>query len=312
MNKPFVCALVGPTASGKTEAALRVAEALGMEIVSVDSMQVYRGMDIGTAKATKEERARVPHHMIDCADPSESYTAARFQAEGRAAIADINARGKTPLLVGGTGLYLSALADGMNFADQVGDSETRSRWVAYRAEHGNYALHARLAERDPQTAARLHPNDARRVIRALEVFEETGEPMSRRVKTEDSPYTLRVAGLMVEREELYRRIDERVVRMIKTGLVEEARRLFSADASTAAQALGYKELFAMFRGESTLAEAIALIQRRTRRYAKRQMTWFRRDERIRWFDAPDDNLPGKLIDYFAQTENVVDPCTDCQ
>lgn len=298
MGKPKVCVLVGPTASGKTSASLAVAEALDMEIVSADSMQIYRGMDIGTAKAAPEERSRVPHHMIDIADPAEKYTAARYREEGRAALYDIFARGKMPLVVGGTGLYVSALIDEMNFAQAEGGGEERRRWQDYLADNGAEALHARLREVDPPTAQRLHPNDTRRVIRALEVYSLTGEAMSRQAGRGESPFDVRMAGLVLEREKLYGRIDERVLDMVRNGLIEEAKTLHAMGAQTAAQALGYKELFRVFRGECTLAQAVEAVQRDTRRYAKRQMTWFRRDPRVRWFAADDCHLTASLIDYF--------------
>ena len=293
-----VCALVGPTASGKTGASLAVAGALHMEIVSADSMQVYRGMDIGTAKVTPQERALVPHHMIDIVEPYEKYTAARYQSEGRAVVEEIFSRGKMPLIVGGTGLYVSALIDGMNFAETEGGGEERHRWEEYLTHNGAQALHGRLCEIDPIAAARLHPNDTRRVIRALEVHALTGETLSDKAKKREPFYHARIAGLSLEREVLYARIDERVLAMIQNGLQEEAKVLFSSHAPTAAQALGYKELFGVFRGESTIEEAIPLIQRETRRYAKRQMTWFRRDQRIRWFDAGDADLIRSLTEYF--------------
>lgn len=298
MDRSRVCVLVGPTASGKTGASLAVAEALGMEIVSADSMQVYRGMDVGTAKATPEERALVPHHMIDIADPSEAYTAARYRDEGTAAIEGILSRGKVPLVVGGTGLYVSALVDGMNFALARGGGDERRELEAYLAEHGREALHGRLALADPVSAKRLHPNDTRRVVRALEVFALTGKPMSEAAARAESPYDLRVAGLRLNREALYARIDERVGRMIEGGLIAEAEALYGAGAPTASQALGYKELFAHFRGEATLEQAADAIRRETRRYAKRQMTWFRRDERITWFEADAPDLAARLIDFY--------------
>ncbi len=290
--------MAGPTASGKTGAALAVAERMGAEIVSADSMQVYRGMDIGTAKATKDERARVPHHMIDIADPGEKYTAARFQQEGRAVIEDILQRGKLPLIVGGTGLYIDALLRGMNFAQTEGGGAARRHWEIYAEAHGTDALHAALAERDPATAGRLHPNDVKRVIRALEIFTQTGRPMSERAGTGPSPYEARVAGLLTDREDLIRRIDARVLQMMRDGLEEEARRLYKTDASTAKQALGYKELFMYFDGEISLEEAVRKVQTATRQYAKRQMTWFRRDPATRWFPAGDARLVDSLIEFY--------------
>ncbi len=301
MIKPLVCALVGPTASGKSAAALAVARALSMEIVSADSMQVYRGMDIGTAKSTQAERALVRHHMIDVADPGQKYTAARFRQEGALAIAEILARGNVPLVVGGTGLYVSALLDGLDFAQAQGGGEERERWEKYLAQNGASALHGQLRERDPKSAEKLHENDTRRVIRALEVYDITGRPIGERASFAQSFYDVRMAGLSLNREQLNLRIDERVDAMMRAGLEAEARALLQKDLQTAAQALGYKELFEVFRGDASLDEAIRHIKTRTRQYAKRQMTWFKRDVRIRWFDALDPHVEAKLMEYFAET-----------
>lgn len=289
-HKQPLLVLVGPTAVGKTALSLDIAETFGCEIVSGDSMQVYRGMDIGTAKADAAERARIRHHLIDIREPDEPYSVSDFQRDARAAIADIHGRGKLPFLVGGTGLYVEAVCYGYRFHEGGADEAFRARMHAFAREHGNEALHGRLARIDPDSARRLHPNDVRRIIRALEVYERTGETLSAQLaaQTRESPYRLCVIGLTMARDKLYARIDERVDVMIRRGLVDEVRRLLSRgfdDGMTAMQGLGYKEIAAHLRGEMTLEEAVDLLKRDTRRFAKRQLSWFRRMPDIHWVDV---------------------------
>jgi tRNA dimethylallyltransferase len=284
---PVVLALVGPTAAGKSAVALAVAPRLRAEIVSVDSMQVYRGMDVGTAKPTPEERRRVPHHLIDVVDPARPFSVAAYQRAARAAIEGIHLRGRTPLLVGGSGLYYRAVVDDLRFPPT--DPAVR------RALEGQdpAALAARLRERDPEAAARIDPANVRRVIRALEVIELTGRRASELRAAWDryeSRYDLVAAGLLVSPAVLRARIQARVDRMLASGLVEEVRGLLGRglrDALTAARAIGYAEVVASLDGALTLEEARRRIVRSTRRYARRQMTWFRADPRIRWFPADD-------------------------
>lgn len=284
--------LVGPTAVGKTALSLEIARAFDCEIISGDSMQVYRGMDIGTAKVLPEERAGIRHHLIDIRDPDEPFSVSDFQREARAAISDIQARGKLPFIVGGTGLYIQSVCYAYEFHEGGADPAFRARMHAFAEAHGNGALHRKLAEIDEETAARLHPNDVRRIIRALEVYEQTGMTMSQLLaaQTRESPYRLCMIGLMMERDKLYDRIEQRVDEMIRQGLVEEVRRLLDRgfDASmTAMQGLGYKEIAAHLRGELSLPEAIDLLKRDTRRFAKRQLSWFRRMPDIHWVDVTD-------------------------
>ncbi len=293
----LIVVIVGPTAVGKTEVALEVAARLRGEIVSCDSMQVYRGMDIGTAKPSLAERARIPHHVIDVADPDEPFNVARFQELARAAIDDIVARGASPILVGGTGLYVQAVVDGFLFPWSGASADIRRSLEREARERGVQALHARLEEVDRVAARKIHPNDARRIIRALEVYLSTGRPISD-LWTAGAvgrggrgralpPDSLVVIGLVRDRESLYERIDRRCERMVAAGLADETAQLLARGyerALTAAQALGYREMVAYLRGRSTLAEAVALIKRNTRRYAKRQLTWFRADPRVEWVD----------------------------
>jgi tRNA dimethylallyltransferase len=289
-TNPFQNALIltGPTGSGKTERALRLADRWGAEIVSMDSMALYRGMDIGTAKPTGEQRGRVPHHLIDVLEPWESASVAWWLDQAAACCRDIEARGKRVMIVGGTALYLKALLHGL-FDGPRADKDLRQRLEAEAARDGTASLHSRLARVDPTAAARLHPNDLRRVVRALEVWELTGRPIStwqtqwaresaQKGPSKDRSTLPRAFWLELPRTELYARIDTRVKRMFAAGLVEEAanlRRLPHPLSKEASQALGYQEVFAHLDGQATLAETVRLVQTRSRNFAKRQLTWFR-------------------------------------
>ena len=279
-----VLAVVGPTASGKTTLAMALAPRLGAEVVSADAMLVYRGMDVGTAKPTPAELAAVRHHLVDLVDPGEEFSVARFQSLARAAVADVLARGRVPLLVGGSGLYFHAVVDRFRFPPT--DPAVRARLEAEAAEAGLPAMYERLAASDPAAAARVQPANLRRIVRALEVAELTGRPFSSfagAMRAPRSIYRLRVVGLDPGPEALRERIERRVQAMAAAGLVEEVRALAARPLSrTARQALGYKELLEAFETGAPVADALAEIARRTRRYARRQLAWFRRDPRIRW------------------------------
>lgn len=271
-----VLAVVGPTATGKSALGLRLAVGLGGEIISCDSMQIYRGMDIGTAKPTPQERAAVPHHLIDAADPDTPFSCADYAVLARAAIADIQSRGRLPILVGGTGLYLESAVWNRTLESPGGDPALRAR-LESRPAGENYA---RLAELDPDSAAAIHPNNRGRVIRALEIVLTTGIPKSEwdRRSRENAPgYDTRILVLTAsDREVLYRRIDARVDRMMEQGLADEARRLRLNPGSTAGQAIGYKELNEWLEGRESLQTAVDRIKQASRNYAKRQITWFKR------------------------------------
>ena len=289
--KPTVLALVGPTGAGKTRTAIALCDALGAEIVSMDSMQIYRGMDIGTAKPTAAERAQAVHHMIDVADPQEIFTVSMYRDMAAEVIGDILARGRQPMLVGGTGLYLNALSYEMNLGEDGADRVLRDELNAIAGEPGGpQRLHKRLASVDPQSAARLHPNDVRRVVRAIEVYETTGKPLSSMDDARrEGPYRMLVYGLSLPREQMYARINARVDGMMDDGLVDEVRALLAQGVEPrreggAMQAIGYKEIVAALRGETDMDTAVALIKQSSRRYAKRQWTWFRHDPRVQWFD----------------------------
>jgi tRNA dimethylallyltransferase len=272
--------LTGPTASGKTAVGVELARRLGAEIVSLDSMALYRGMDIGTAKPTADERADVPHHLIDVIEPDEQYSVAQYVQAAQAAASEIATRGRVPLFVGGTPLYLKALLRGI-FSGPPADWELRRSLQAVAEAEGNEELHARLAAVDPLSARRLHPRDTRRVIRALEVFEKTGRSITElqqqfdRARGADECH---VFALDWPRTELEERIDRRVDAMFAAGLVDEVRGLLAAEeplGRTASQAVGYREVIEHLRGARELAETIELVKLRTRQFAKRQMTWFR-------------------------------------
>ena len=283
----IIC-VVGPTASGKTAFAVRLAQSLDGEVISCDSMQIYRRMDIGTAKPTVEEMAQIPHHMIGIVEPDEDFSVGKYVQMADAVLQDVLARGKTAVICGGTGLYVDSLIAGRSFAPYpaTGKREALERRAA---EEGIGPLLARLREVDPASAARLHASDEKRIIRALEVFDETGKTITwHNEQTQKQPprYTPYWLGLdFADRNVLYSRIDRRVDLMLEAGLLDEIRALVASgvpESCTAMQAIGYKEYLAALRGETSFGEATALVKQRSRNYAKRQLTWFRRNKSIHW------------------------------
>ncbi len=286
-----VVALIGPTAVGKTSLSLQICREFNAEIVSVDSMQVHRYMDIGTAKASKAERAQIPHHLIDIIDPDQDYHAASFVKDCLRAIADIHLRGAIPLLTGGTGLYLQALIHGL-FEAPAADSEVRTGLKQRLQREGSVALHRELRSCDPDAADRLHPHDGVRIIRALEVFEATGRPMSEHLRAQDRHGIARFSrfitiGLTCPRNQLYDRINERSRQMLESGLESEVRGLLAMGYGAelkSMQSIGYRHMVNYLSGALTEAEMLELLARDTRRYAKRQYTWFSRDRSIRWVE----------------------------
>ena len=294
--KNRVLVITGPTAAGKSALGILLAGRLNGEIISADSMQVYRGMDIGTAKVTAEEARGIPHHMLDVAEPGEDYSVSRYVAEASACAEDIFSRGKVPILVGGTGLYIDSLLSGRDFAGPS-DGALRARLGEEYDTLGGEAFRDRLREIDPERAEKLHPADKKRLVRAMEVWLGTGETITAHdVRTRLAPKrwpSLRYAVSFAARAALYARIDRRVDDMLRRGLVEEVRGLLAgglSPESTAMQAIGYKEAAAFLRGECTLEAAAEEIRRASRRYAKRQLTWLRRDGELRyilWGDSPD-------------------------
>ena len=289
---PKLLIICGPTASGKSDLALRLAHELEAEIINADSMQVYRGMDIGTAKPTPEERLEIRHHLIDVADPDQLFSAADFAAAADAAIEEITGRGKRVIVAGGTGLYIRALLKGL-VDSPSGAGEIRQALHAEAAESGNEAMLAKLRLVDPELAARIHPNNLVRIIRALEVYRLTGTTLSRYQQEHGfaaKRYESLQIGIRVERQELYQRIEARVDRMLAGGLLEEVQNLLANGCrpeSKAMRAIGYKEAVACLSAEYSLDEAALLIKRDTRRYAKRQLTWFNADPDIIWLEYPE-------------------------
>jgi tRNA dimethylallyltransferase len=284
-------ALVGPTASGKTEAGIRLAEALGAEILSIDSMLVYRGMDVGTAKPTPEQRARVPHRLLDLVEPSEPFSVAAFQAAARHAARDVRRRGRRPLLVGGSGLYYRAVVDELEFPGT--EPEVRHELEAEAAAVGGEELYGRLIALDPMAASRIEPGNVRRTVRALEVAAITGRPFSSfAVSWESYPEErVRVAGIRMPPEVLASRVERRVANMLDAGWLQEVRTLVDAGFGgwlTSTQAIGYAELARHLSGELSIDEAVLETVRRTRALARRQMAWFRRDPRVIWFEVGEE------------------------
>ncbi len=296
--------IAGPTATGKTRAALAVARRIGAEIVCADSRTVYRGMDVGTAKPSPAERAQVPHHLLDVADPDEAFTLAEYQRLAADAVAGVHDRGRTAILTGGTGLYIRAVVDRVAVPAVAPDWDLRERLAVEERASGPGTLHRRLRAVDPGAAARIHPHNVRRVIRALEVWEATGAPMSSlhgqvrggrwvpaAVEAAAGSAGSGMVALTMDRVQLRARIDRRIDDQLEAGLVEEVRRLLRAGygrALPSMQGLGYKEIAAYLAGEMTLDGAVEQLRRNTHRYAKRQMTWFRADPRYRWLDVDDE------------------------
>ena len=299
MNSPLIF-ILGPTAIGKTEIAIRLAQHISAEIVSLDSRQLYRQMNIGTAKPTSAQREATPHHMIDCTDIDQHFSVADYQRFSDAALADIRKRHRPALVVGGAGLYFRALVDGL-FPGPGADFKTRERFRQEAAENGAPTLHERLYECDPNSAARIHPNNMVRIIRALEVYELTGKPISElqvQWKNADARYEFRAFGLDMPRAKLKNRIEARADRMMEVGLVEEVKRILDAGYSpdcVALRSFGYKEIIDYLGGQLALSEAVALLKQNTRQFAKRQLTWFRGDSRIEWID----------LSLFASIDDVV-------
>lgn len=303
-KKPKIIAVVGPTASGKTALSVALAKVLGGEVLSCDSMQIYRDMDIGTAKPTEEEREGVLHHLIDIAAADEPFSCAEYAALAKQTVAEVIARGKLPIFCGGTGLYLDGVLRGGNSYEKTEtDPEYRAALERLAAEQGAEAVHAMLAEVDPAAAEATHPNNVKRVIRALEIYHTTGmtkTELDRRSQESETDYDALVIGIRFpDTEALYRRINLRVDLMLQQGLVEECRRLMEAGvferSATAAQAIGYKELFPYLRGDLPLADCAETLKMATRRYAKRQMTWFRMHGNVCWIDRTEETTGDEML-----------------
>ena len=306
--KPKLIVIAGPTASGKTAAAVALCRITGGEVVSADSMQIYRGMDILSAKPAPAEMGGVPHHMLGIADPAQKYSAARYRDEAKAVIADILTRGRQPVLCGGTGLYIDAVTRPMEFSERCDDALRKELMALAEQPGGRRRLHDMLSEIDPEAAARLHENDVRRVSRAIEVYKLTGRTQSEQARLDalrEGDYRETLFALDWPRDELYRRIDLRVDRMIEAGLNDEVRALMRDERShpTAMQAIGYKEIAAALEGRMPMDEAVALVKKLSRNYAKKQLTWFRRDPRTVWIDAAGkgaDEIAREMMQYLEE------------
>ena len=308
MKKLPLVAIVGPTASGKTAFSIEIAKRFDGEIISMDSMQIYKEMQIGTAKPTEEEKEGIVHHMLDVAVPGEAFTVNDYAAMVRALIPKIVSRGKLPILCGGTGLYFNAVIYGYNLTEAATDPAVRDRLFAFAEQYGVQALFERLEQVDPKSAEEIHPNNLKRVVRALEVYELTGRPKSEQVQTADEPlYRLAAFGLDWPRQVLYERIDHRVDQMLADGLEAEVRALAERgvlhpenDTGQAAAAIGYREMLDYIAGKTTFEEMVETLKRNTRRYAKRQCTWFKRIPEICWVDPLDQTAKEETVKRIEQ------------
>lgn len=307
--KSKIVVIAGPTASGKTRLAVSLAKQFRGEVISADSMQIYRGMNIGSAKPTEEEQEGIRHWMIDIAEPTEPFSVAEYVEMARAVTEDILSRGKLPILAGGTGLYLSSFVDNIRFTQAETDVALREKLFAEAEEKGNVALHQKLAEIDPLAAEKIHPNNVKRVVRALELYYSTGKTMScqnEQSRQEVSPYEPLMLALETDREILYERINRRVDVMLENGLLREIAELKQRGMTAelqSMQGIGYKELLDCPNTEEALAEAVELVKKNSRNYAKRQFTWFRRDARYHWLDCMSEHLEEKaaeLVRHFLE------------
>lgn len=304
MNKKKLLIIVGPTAVGKTATSIEVAERLKGEIISADSMQIYKKMDIGTAKPSQEEMQDIPHYLIDIIEPDVDYSVAIFQNQAKKLIDRITNNGKLPILVGGTGLYINAIIYNMDFTSTVSNWGLRNMLQEEALKYGNEYIHNKLKQIDPETAGRIHKNNVKRVIRAIEVFNESGSSIGdfRKDLELNNEYDFILIGLTRDRKELYNRINQRVDIMIENGLVDEVKNLINQGYSEdliAFRGLGYKEIIKYLQGYYTLQEAIETLKRDTRRYAKRQLTWFKRLEFIKWFNLSEYSSKEKLTEHIV-------------
>ncbi|MED0948540.1 tRNA (adenosine(37)-N6)-dimethylallyltransferase MiaA [Bacillus mobilis] len=301
VQREKVAVIIGPTAVGKTKLSIDLAKALNGEIISGDSMQIYRTMDIGTAKVTKEEMDGIPHYMVDIKNPEESFSVAEFQERVRKHIREITERGKLPIIVGGTGLYIQSVLFDYQFTDDAGDTIYREQMEQLALERGVEYVHKKLQEVDPESAERIHANNVRRVIRALEIFHTTGEKMSDQLEKQENEllYDVSLIGLTMDREMLYDRINLRVDIMMDQGLLKEVEGLYNSGIRDcqSIQAIGYKEIYDYFEDRVSLEEAVSQLKTNSRRYAKRQLTWFRNKMDVTWFDVTGGEKTSEILRY---------------
>lgn len=305
-EKGNLIVITGPTAVGKTELSVALAKKTGGEIISADSVQVYKHMNIGSAKITKAEMQGIPHHLIDICEPWEAFNIARFKELAEQAVNEIHSRGKIPIIAGGTGFYIQSLIYDVDFKETA-VNDTRTKYEELLRNKGEAYLHSLLEERDPEAAAVIHPNNAKRVIRALEYFEQTGTKISTHNEVErrkESPYNFAYFVLTLPREQLYNRINERVDRMLEEGLLDEVKSIVSSYGVTrdmvSMQALGYKEILDYLNGHATLEDAIYTIKRDTRHFAKRQLTWFKREREVIWLDKEEYHTLDMQLDFIIK------------
>ncbi len=306
-NKKKLFILVGPTAIGKTNLSIELAKRLNGEIISADSMQIYKYMDIGTAKITEAEKKNVVHHLIDEVTPDIEFSVSDFQSRANVYINEVNDKDKLPMIVGGTGLYINSLIYDLNFTESISNWDLRREYEEKANLHGNQYIHDELRNIDPISADRIHVNDIQRVIRAIEIYTETGKPMSEYYKDFRKPndkFDIVMIGLTMDRDKLYSRINERIDIMMDSGLIDEVKSLLDRgydENLISMQAIGYKEVIQYLKGEYSLEDTIDTLKRESRRYAKRQLTWFRREERVHWIDLDQfddkDNLLEQIMDY---------------
>ncbi|MFH7831759.1 tRNA (adenosine(37)-N6)-dimethylallyltransferase MiaA [Bacillus luti] len=301
VQREKVAVIIGPTAVGKTKLSIDLAKALNGEVISGDSMQIYRTMDIGTAKVTKEEMDGIPHYMVDIKDPEDSFSVAEFQERVRKHIREITERGKLPIIVGGTGLYIQSVLFDYQFTDDAGDVIYREQMEKLALERGVEYVHKKLQEVDPESAERIHANNVRRVIRALEIFHTTGEKMSEQIEKQKKEllYDVSLIGLTMDRAMLYDRINLRVDLMMEQGLLEEVEGLYNRGVRDcqSIQAIGYKEIYDYFENRVSLEEAVSQLKTNSRHYAKRQLTWFRNKMDVTWFDVTDGEKASEILRY---------------
>lgn len=309
IKKGNLLIILGPTAVGKSDVAINVAKKIDGEIISADSMQIYKYMDIGTAKIKPEEMDGIPHYLIDIVYPDEEFTVADFKNHAESYIDRINSKGKVPIVVGGTGLYINSLVYELKFTRVKSNEEFRIKYNEIADKYGEEYIYNELRKVDIKTAERISPKDRKRIIRALEIHYETGKPMSyfnRDFRKKTEKYNLMMVGLNTDRSLLYSRIESRVDKMIENGLIDEVRKLLDMGYSrklSSMQAIGYKEIISYLDGELKLEEAIEVLKRNTRRFAKRQLTWFRRDDRIKWIDVKDFNNIDEIGDFILNIFN---------
>jgi tRNA dimethylallyltransferase len=308
-NKIIV--IVGPTAVGKTYVSIELAKKLGTEIISADSMQIYKGMDVGTAKINDEEKQGIIHHMIDLIYPDENYSVSDFKTEAEKNINEILSKGKTPVIAGGSGLYVNSLIYDLDFSNAKSNDKLRDYYTYYHQEHGEDALYEKLMKIDPESAEKIHKNNVKRVIRALEVYDLTGRKFSETntdIRKKSSKYDFILIGLSMDRKALYERINQRVDKMIDDGLVEEVKALLDKGFEKnliSMQAIGYKEIIEFLEGNITFEEAVNILKRNTRHFAKRQFTWFLKDENVKWFNIEDVNKIDASLEQIYEYLNLI-------